>query len=116
MLPARAKGTAASPAILGQMAEIMLDDKTHRLVLVDGRFAPELSAIGELPSGVWFGSMADAVSGRPDLVRPALETASFDATRSFAALNAAFFADGFVLDVASGIGLDRPVEILHLAS
>ena len=34
----------------------------------------------------------------------------------FAALNAAFFADGFVLDVAPGVVLERPIEIVHLAS
>ena len=32
----------------------------------------------------------------------------------FAALNAAFFADGFVLALDPGIVLERPVEIIHL--
>ena len=35
--------------------------------------------------------------------------------RPFASLNAAFFADGFVLDVAPGVALKRPVEIVHLS-
>jgi Fe-S cluster assembly protein SufD len=33
---------------------------------------------------------------------------------SFASLNAAFFADGFVLDVTESI--NRPIEVIHLAS
>ena len=60
--------------------------------------------------------MAEAIAERPDLVRSAIEALPLDAARPFAALNAAFFADGFVLDVAPGIALERPVEIVHLAS
>jgi len=60
--------------------------------------------------------MAEAIAERADLVRPAIESLSLDAARPFAALNAAFFADGFLLEVAPGIALDQPVEIVHLAS
>jgi Fe-S cluster assembly protein SufD len=60
--------------------------------------------------------MAVAIVERPDLVSAGLEATSFDAPRPFAALNAAFFADGFVLEIAPGITLDRPVEIVHLSS
>jgi Fe-S cluster assembly protein SufD len=59
--------------------------------------------------------MATAIVERPDLVRSAIE-APLDTARPFAALNGAFFADGFVLDVAPGVALDRPIEIVHLAS
>jgi Fe-S cluster assembly protein SufD len=115
ILPTAGKSTvgAATRALL---AEIGLAEPAYRLVLADGRFASELSAIEELPAGVWLGSMALAIAERPDLVRAGLEAASLDAPRPFAALNAAFFADGFVLDIAPGIVLDRPVEIVHLSS
>jgi Fe-S cluster assembly protein SufD len=82
-------------------------------VLVDGRFAPELSRLNQLPSGVWLGPMAAAIAERPDLVRAGLEAQSLD--RPFASLNGAFFADGFVLDVGPGVALERPVEIVHLS-
>ena len=85
-------------------------------MLVDGRFAPELSAVVGLPSGIWLGGMAMALAERPDLVRSAIEAPLFDAGRPFAALNTAFFGDGFVLDIAPGVTLDRPIEIVHLAS
>jgi Fe-S cluster assembly protein SufD len=62
---------------------------------------------------VWLGPMAAAIAERPDLVRAGLETQPQD--RPFASLNAAFFADGFVLDVAPGVALERPVEIVHLS-
>ena len=38
------------------------------------------------------------------------------ADQPFAALNAALFADGFVLEVAPGVVVEQPIEIVHLAS
>ncbi len=107
---------AAGSVSLAHVREIAFADAAHRLVLVDGRFMPELSGIAGLRAGIWFGSMASAIDARPELVREALETPALDRDRSFAALNAAFFTDGFVLDVAPGVVLDRPIEIVHLAS
>jgi Fe-S cluster assembly protein SufD len=116
MPPARAMRAVADSAISAQLAKIGLSSSVCRLVLVDGRFAAELSNTDKLPPGVWLGSMAEAVRDRPDLVRSAIEALSLDAARPFAALNAAFFSDGFVLDVAPGISLDQPIEIVHLAA
>jgi Fe-S cluster assembly protein SufD len=99
-----------------QLAEIGLAQPTYRLVLVDGRFAPELSRIGELPTGVWLGPTATAIAERPDLVRTGLEPQSLDASRPFDSLNLAFFADGFVLEIAPGLVLEQPVEIVHLSA
>jgi Fe-S cluster assembly protein SufD len=87
----------------------------HRLVLVDGRFASDLSEIGPLPPGAWLASTAATLAERPELVEHALAEDT-RARQPFAALNAAFFADGFVLALDPGVVLDRPVEIVHLAS
>jgi Fe-S cluster assembly protein SufD len=84
-----------------------------RLVLVDGRFAPELSRL-DAPEGVWFGSTRMAIAERPDLVSAV--TVDTGAEHPFAALNAALFADGFVLDVAPGTIVEPVIEIVHLAS
>jgi Fe-S cluster assembly protein SufD len=115
MLPAGAMRVVTGAATRAQLAEIGFTEAAYRLVLVDGRFAPELSAVEGLSPGVWLGATATAIAERPDLVRSAIE-APLDTARPFAALNAAFFADGFVLDVAPGVALDRPIEIVHLAS
>jgi Fe-S cluster assembly protein SufD len=98
------------------LAEVGLSETAYRLVLVDGRYAPELSTFGGLPGGVWLGATAVAIRERPDLIRSAIEAPPLDAARPFAALNTAFFADGFVLEIAPGIALDQPIEIMHLAS
>ena len=113
MLPVGSGTAVVTSAVHEQLTEIGLAEPTHRLVLVDGRFAPELSRLDRLPSGVWLGPMAAAITERPDLVRAGFEPQPQD--RPFASLNGAFFADGFVLDVAPGVALERPVEIVHLS-
>ena len=116
MLPASAMRVVAGMATRAQLAEVGLSQAAYRLVLVDGRLAPELSAVEGVSPGVWLGGTATAIAERPGLVRSAIEAPALDTARPFAALNAAFFADGFVLDVAPGVELDRPIEIVHLAS
>ena len=82
----------------------------HRLVLVNGRFAPELSrhrrpAVRRVRSARWPRRCA---SGRTWRAAARYCGRRRTAHQPFAALNAAFFADGFVLDVAPGVALDRP--------
>ena len=91
-----------------------LTEAAHRLVLINGRFAPELSAIGTLSEGVWLASTARTLAERPELLKQALDDTDTAGAQPFASLNAAFFADGFVLALEPGVTLDRPVEILHL--
>ena len=83
-------------------------------VLVDGRALAGHPRRMALPPGVWCGPMSVALMERPDLVRALLESCERD--HPFASLNAAFFASGFVLDVAPGVVIDRPIEFLHLAT
>jgi Fe-S cluster assembly protein SufD len=116
MLPSAAPPRIAGGALSARLAETTFAGAAHRLVLVDGRFAPGLSVVEGLPAGVWLGSMAEALSQRPDLMRSRFESPSVDPGRPFAALNAAFFADGYALHVAPGVSLDRPIEIVHLSS
>jgi Fe-S cluster assembly protein SufD len=113
MLPVAVGAAAVTSALRAQLTEIGLAEPAYRLVLVNGSFAPELSRLDQLPSGVWLGSMAAAITERPELVRAGLEVQPQE--RPFASLNAAFFADGFVLDVAPGVTLERPIEIVHLS-
>jgi len=112
LLPVAASGATSSM----QLDNFGIAGAAHRLVLVDGRFAPELSAVAALPAGIWFGSTAAAIDMRSDLVREAFEAPLPDRDRNFAVLNGALFTDGFVLDVAPGVVLDQPIEIVHLAS
>jgi Fe-S cluster assembly protein SufD len=104
------------PSVMGQPMGVPtglgLAASAARIVLVDGRFAPELSLL-RLPAGIWFGPTRRAIAERPDLVKA---FAADSAEYPFASLNAAFFADGFVLEIGYGVELDAPIEIIHLAS
>jgi Fe-S cluster assembly protein SufD len=103
------------PSVMGQPMGVpnglTLEGSAARIVLVDGRFAPELSRL-ELPRGIWLGSTRQAIAERPSWVASFATDAGTE--HPFASLNAAFFADGFVLFVDESI--DQPIEIVHLAS
>jgi Fe-S cluster assembly protein SufD len=87
---------------------------SHRIVLVNGHYAPTLSAIGALPSGVFLGPLSAALRERADLAAMLFDGGDGVANQPFAALNAAFAGDGFVLALEDGVALDRPVEIVHI--
>ena len=75
----------------------------HRLVFVNGRYAPALSAVGRLPAGVCLVSLADALNRVPDALAPLL---SGDGGQTvFGALNTAFMADGVYLHLPRGIAV-----------
>jgi Fe-S cluster assembly protein SufD len=116
LAPARPGPTPEESAFRARLAAIGFSAPAARLVLVDGCFSPELSAGAGLPLGLSLLSTREAVATRPQLVETALEALAGDRDQPFAALNAAFFADGFVLDAAPGVVLDRPIEIVHIAS
>lgn len=88
------------------------------LVLVDGHFSADLSDLSGLSEGVWAGSLAEALR-HPELL--ALETlgriARFgDPAQAFVALSTAFVRDGAYLQVAPGKAIERPIQVLMLAS
>lgn len=86
----------------------------HRIVLIDGRVVPSMSPIGRLPKGVWLGSTAHALAERADLIDVGFDERDVMGAQPFAALNGAFFGDGFILALEPGAVLDTPVEIIHV--
>ena len=115
LLPARVTARPDRGALEAELMHFVQPGSAARLVLVDGRFVPELSNIA-LPTGVWFAPINSAIVERPELVEAGIGAGTGDAAHPFAALNAAFFADGFVLDVAPGVALEQAIEIIHFAS
>ena len=88
----------------------------HRVVLVNGRFSPEHSRTTELPAGVVLTSLADALEWSPELVEPHLGCHVDIDRQAFAALNTALFEDGVLLWLASGVTVDRPIQLLMVAT
>ncbi len=85
--------------------------------LADRSFKPghgklELKS-GALPKGAWLTTMARTLAERPEIVRQAIGDTDLAGGQPFSSLNAALFADGFVLALEDGVMLDQPVEIIH---
>ena len=86
-----------------------------RLVFVDGRFAPRLSSVGDLPQGVIVASLAEVLAREPGRLEPWLgRFARFD-RQPFVALNTAFLRDGAFLYIPRG-AVTGPIHLLFLSS
>ena len=110
----------ASPIPHPGLSEIrsLLIGAGPRVVLVDGRYAPELSSPAGQPGGVQVGSLASAIRNGPsgDLAREHLARHARWRDSAFAALNTAFLADGAFVHVPAGVALEQPLELLFLSS
>jgi Fe-S cluster assembly protein SufD len=115
LLPAAAPSAHVLRTMGEHLTGLLLPGKGPRLVLVDGYFAEGLSSLA-IPEGVWFGPISAAIAQRPELLDAVVAETQSGSDHPFAALNAAFFADGYVLEIAPGIALDAPIEIIHLGS
>lgn len=87
-----------------------------RIVLVNGRFAPELSRLATLPDDVKVASLAAARRER----RAEIDALLFSLVSSreagaFPALNAALFEDGTWVSVPKGLALETPIQVIHVA-
>jgi Fe-S cluster assembly protein SufD len=82
-----------------------------RLVFVNGRLNAALSSFAGLPEGAALGTLTEA------LAKPAPIAAldHEDATRPFLDLNTAMMSDGFVLRLAPGVVVEKPIECVHVA-
>lgn len=92
------------------------DESCHRLVFVNGRHRADLSDPGGLPAGVELSSLAVVLAQEPELVRPHLGRVAELDGQALVALNAAFMADGAVLRLKPGAVLERPVQLLFVAT
>jgi len=88
----------------------------HRLVFVDGCFAPELSRLGALPEGVVVGSLAEALATEPELLAAHLARHARFEEHPFVALNSAFFTDGAAVILGRGQIVAEPLHLLHVAT
>jgi len=115
LLPAAAPSAGVLQAAHEHLTGLLLPGKGPRLVLVDGYFAQDLSSLA-MPEGVWFGPTSAALAERAELLDELAAEPRGGSEHPFLALNAAFFAGGYVLEIAPGVALDDPIEIIHLGS
>ena len=109
MLPLAAAPDAAGLKRAADAVKAHAIAGAHKLVLVDGVFAADLSDVKAHAAEVGFRTLREALARDAGL----LKTAPVDAV---IALNAAMATDGVVLEIADGAQLSAPIQILHIAT
>lgn len=119
---ARAMGKPFAPVTGGASGDSSLvarwglgDIPHHRMVFVNGAFAPQLSDMGGLPAGVSLVPLSEAASVDADWLADVFARLGEDHSGGLAALNTALMRDGAVLRIADNVGLDLPLHLLHVA-
>jgi Fe-S cluster assembly protein SufD len=106
---------AAAPALTrDDLAPFLLGRDWPTIVLVNGRYAPELSSAA--PGEVVFSSLRDAVRRTDATLRTVLGHDANPRSSAFAAVNAALFTDGVWIDVPVGAHVAHPLHIVHLVA
>lgn len=86
-----------------------------RLVLVNGVYAPELSAIAGLPAGAFVGSLADLPAERQSALQDYLAKQHGGEER-FTALNTSHFQDVAVVWLPRNVVIEAPIHLLLVAT
>ena len=106
---------APSGVTKANVERLSLDTK-HRLVFINGHFAPDFSSVGSLPKGVVCGSLASAVGSSDRHILSFLaKQVKVDET-PFVSLNTAFLQDGAFIFVPDGTVLEDSIQLLFIAS
>lgn len=108
------------PALLAPAAGVddirgwQLEEQVHRLVFVNGRYAPGLSRVRALPARALVTNLAEVLARYPHLAEPYLgET---PAEGAFAAMNTAFMSDGAFVQLGEGVAIEEPIHLLFLST
>src|SRR5512144_1181037 len=88
----------------------------HRLVFVNGRFAPGLSRLQSLPDKALVASLGQALLTHPEQVVASLDQLKGLTDNPFAARNSAFWEDGAFVYLPRGVVLEQPLQLIFFAS
>jgi Fe-S cluster assembly protein SufD len=103
-----------------QLDSLLYANAPFRLVVVNGRFRPELSRTQGLPTGVRAGSLARAVSGEleaeGEVVQRYLGQLPNLGARAFDALNTARIDDGAFVYVPDGTIVEGPLQVMFVTA
>jgi len=86
-----------------------------QLVFLNGRFASELSDLGNLPQGVRVGSLAQSIAQDGTSLEPHLGRYLNIERDAFSALNTAFIEDGAYVYLPRGTVLEAPICFLFIS-
>lgn len=86
------------------------------LVIVDGRWAPEHSALDGIPPEVVIAPISHALQEDPALVERHLGRSLENERHGFIAFNTAFFSEGLLIRVPPACRLPKPLQLLHIST
>jgi Fe-S cluster assembly protein SufD len=111
-------------AVPGEAGRIDANHRNHyryagleclELVFVNGHCV-STSDFNYLPDGTTVAPLAAMLSDAPPMLRDSIQQMADAPPDAFAALNAAFSADGAYIKVPDGVSLDRPVHLVFLSA
>lgn len=88
----------------------------HKIVFVNGRYAPELSDLTAAPAGLTVTSLAKVLESDPASVEGHLGRLQALEGFPFAALATGFLNDGVVIQVAGAAVVETPVHVISIAA
>lgn len=94
----------------------VLEVPAHRLVFVNGRFAPGLSRLRELPDRALIASLGQVLLTQPRRVELYLDRLPGLEQHPFAALNTAFWEDGAFVHLPRGTVVETPIHLIFHAT
>lgn len=103
-------------AVATEFIQPHIFDNCHQLVLVNGRYSPELSAPKDLPPGLVLTSLAEAIHKHGELVEPHLARHARHEDLALTALNTAFVRDGAFIYLRKNTAVEKPIHILHIST
>jgi Fe-S cluster assembly protein SufD len=114
VLPLVAPPDAAALTQAGDALELHAIDGVHKLVLVDGVFAPKLSDLANPQKGLSIRTLREVLE-KGDAALQAQLLAPGN-SNPMVALNSAMMTDGVVIEVADGVVPAQPLHVVHIAS
>lgn len=87
---------------------------THLALVLNGFYLPKGEKLTTLPSGVIYGSLAEAAVKLPDLVKGRYNTLAENQTDGIVALNTAFAQDGVFIYIPRNVVELKPIQIINL--
>ena len=88
----------------------------HRLVFVNGRFAPGLSKLETLPNGAIIASLGQTLATQPAQIESLLDRLPGLEQHPFGALNAALWEDGAFVHLPRGTAMETPIHLIFHAT
>jgi Fe-S cluster assembly protein SufD len=90
--------------------------KGHRLVFVNGRFAPGLSSLESMPAGVQLCSLAEQFRKDPGALEAHLGRYAGFEGNAFDALNLGLMTDGSFLRIAADALIEQPIHLVYVTA